>query len=199
MKTQCLIEGCGRDSDAKGMCKKHYARFRNGGDPHVPSRKEMSLEDRFREKLSSKNPITSCIEWMGSRNAQGYGLLGREGKLVRAHRLAYELKHGPIPAGLDVLHECDNPPCCNEEHLFLGTDADNMKDRDEKGRRTPRRGENHPNTTLTDADVVEIRRRFAAHETRVSIAEHFGVNASTVGRIVNGKSRTKQANGQEYP
>jgi len=78
-----------------------------------------------------------CLEWQGARLASGYGLIGRgrrdEG-MAYVHRLAWELAHGPIPDGMFVCHHCDNPPCCNVEHLFLGTHADNMADMVTKGR-----------------------------------------------------------------
>ena len=84
------------------------------------------------EKLRSRvvvDPETGCHNWTGTMGDKGYGLV-----LISAHRLAYELAHGPIPDGLLVLHKCDNPPCCNPEHLFLGTSADNTADKMRKGR-----------------------------------------------------------------
>jgi len=78
--------------------------------------------------------MTPCIEWTGARHRFGYGDLRIGGKLYRAHRLAWEREHGPIPAGMSVLHRCDNPPCYNVDHLFLGTQADNNRDMAAKGR-----------------------------------------------------------------
>lgn len=79
-----------------------------------------------------------CLEWTGYTNADGYGTIYVSGQHVKTHRLAWTLEHGPIPPGLDVLHHCDDPPCCDavdtEHHLFLGTNADNNIDRDTKGR-----------------------------------------------------------------
>lgn len=77
---------------------------------------------------------TGCHLWTGCRNSFGYGLM-RVGKgLARAHRMAWEAKFGPIPEGMVVMHTCDNPPCCNPEHLKLGTHGDNNRDRVKKGR-----------------------------------------------------------------
>lgn len=92
-----------------------------------------TIEDRIREKIPDPDPVTGCQEWMGLRN-HGYGYIGLNYKMIRVHRKVWELKHGPIPKGLHVLHRCDNPPCCNLEHLFLGTHQENMDDAKAKGR-----------------------------------------------------------------
>ena len=81
----------------------------------------------------------ACWEWAGSKNPCGYGhyrapRCGRAKTNIRSHRVAYELRVGPIPRGLHVLHTCDNRACCNPAHLWLGTHADNMRDKGEKGR-----------------------------------------------------------------
>jgi hypothetical protein len=75
-----------------------------------------------------------CLEWTGTVNNGGYGQTWANGQQVLAHRLAYELENGPIPDGMKVLHRCDNPPCCDPAHHFLGTDADNTADMVSKGR-----------------------------------------------------------------
>ena len=77
---------------------------------------------------------SGCIEWTGYTIRCGYGRTPANGKQTLTHRLAWELANGPIPDGLFVLHSCDNPPCCNIEHLWLGTKGDNNADRDAKGR-----------------------------------------------------------------
>ncbi|KKL18199.1 hypothetical protein LCGC14_2477890 [marine sediment metagenome] len=84
-----------------------------------------------------------CLEWQGFRDKDGYGQIskGKEGAgLLKTHRVAWEETYGPIPDGMSVLHKCDNPPCCNEEHLFLGTHDENMADMKAKGRGTTRPG-----------------------------------------------------------
>ena len=77
---------------------------------------------------------TPCIEWTGARFTNGYGARKIKGKQYRVHRLEWERVHGPIPEGLCVLHRCDNPPCYNVDHLFLGTVLDNTRDMIAKGR-----------------------------------------------------------------
>lgn len=76
----------------------------------------------------------SCWIWKGSTNGRGYGHFRYDGKLRYTHRLAYTYCVGPIPGGLLVLHKCDNPPCCNPGHLFLGSHKDNIQDAIQKGR-----------------------------------------------------------------
>jgi hypothetical protein len=90
------------------------------------------IEDRFWQFV---NKTDTCWLWTGSRS-RGYGLIGAgaSGKTKSAHRVSYELANGPIPAGMWVLHKCDNPPCVNPAHLFLGDRADNMRDAFRKGR-----------------------------------------------------------------
>ena len=153
------------------------------------SQREKSTEELFHEKLGPKDPVTGCIEWIGSRDKGNYGhgrlRLKNGGKMYQAHRLAWELKHGPIPDGLCVLHRCDNPPCCNTDHLFLGTKADNNADRDAKGRCA--KGERSGNSKLTTSDVIAIRRRVAAGERQKDLAKEFSVPTSAICNICNRK------------
>lgn len=86
---------------------------------------------RFTAKLQREG---ECLVFTGSCNEHGYGRIYFAGGLMKAHRFAWITAFGPIPAGLHVLHHCDNPPCCNPEHLFLGTHQDNMADMDSKDR-----------------------------------------------------------------
>ena len=92
---------------------------------------------------------STCIVWSGDRTEKGYGRFRRDGKWIRAHRAVWELANGPIPAGLHVLHRCDNPSCVNPAHLFLGTNRDNVADCVAKGR--------HAHAKLTPESAAEIR------------------------------------------
>ena len=150
-----------------------------------------TLKERFEAKLSDPDPVTGCIEWTGARNRGGYGEIRCGDKISKAHRVAWELKHGPVPDGLQVLHRCDNPPCCTEEHLFLGDHNANMADMVAKGRNVypVRKGEKHGRSKLTDADVVEIRRQLAAGGNHRVIAARFGVRREHVSLIRAGKTR----------
>ena len=93
----------------------------------------MGLEERFRAKVAVGAP-NDCWEWQGTRRNDGYGLFWNGSRQVRAHRAAWELEHSSIPQGLNICHRCDNPPCVNPSHLFLGTQKDNLDDMREKGR-----------------------------------------------------------------
>lgn len=120
-----------------------------------------------------------CWPWLGAGKGNGYGHTSRGG----AHRLAYELLVGPIPAGMDVCHRCDNRSCINPDHLFLGTRAENMQDMKLKGR-----GAGGNRKHLPESIVQEIRRRLAAGTPPRTIAHVMDVNYATVTAIKEGRS-----------
>lgn len=149
-----------------------------------------------------RDPITGCLMWTGFRDRHGYGrfLFGRTASgtraNVRAHRFMWEAVRGSIAPGLFVCHRCDNPSCVEVDHLFLGTPADNSADMASKGRAAAlrRKGEKHPLARLSDAQVVEIRARFARdargyRSNANQLAIEFGVSHVAVVRIVTGRSR----------
>lgn len=120
------------------MCATHYGRWRHGGDPTARGHlRGESLADRLMARVLVTD--AGCWEYQGARTTNGYGSIGTggRGKSGKAHRVAYALFRGPIPDGMNVCHHCDNPPCCNPEHLFLGDDAANAADRESKGRNRP--------------------------------------------------------------
>jgi hypothetical protein len=101
------------------------------------------------------------------------------------------MAYGPIPAGLDVLHVCDHPPCVYHGHLFLGTDKDNQQDAIKKGRFhfvKPGRGEDNHNAKLTRALVRTMQERYASGQTQASLARIFGMHPSTVSYAIRGKT-----------
>lgn len=134
-----------------------------------------------------------CWEWQAHRSTKGYGRfsLGGYGRYEQAHRFAWILAHGQIPNQLHVLHRCDNPPCCNPEHLFLGTNAENYADRARKGRdgSSFRPGELCRTSKLKWQQVEEIRALWASgRASKREIGERFGVRASTVHKILVGET-----------
>ena len=136
------------------------------------------------------NPITKCWEWSLSKNRKGYGQCTYKGKYQSAHRLSYYLYYNVDPGKLHVCHKCDNPGCVNPEHLWLGTNYDNHKDKIQKGRAKYALEFNNANCKLSNADVFNIRKRYeVGGETHRSLAKEYGVNHRLIGRIINYKER----------
>ena len=111
--------------------------------------------ERFWEKVDKNG---DCWEWTAQVDRDGYGQFWFNRESVRAHRHAHSLARGPIPDGMLICHHCDNPGCVRPSHLFMGTQGDNTRDSISKERWTDNRGELHPNSRLTEKDVLEIRR-----------------------------------------
>ena len=150
--------------------------------------------DTFADRLNAKlRPTDSgCLEFIGCRTPHGYGHIGRgrrgDGYAI-AHRAAWELAHGPIPEGLFVCHHCDNPPCCNVDHLFLGTAADNNHDRARKGRTVVQSGERHKDAKLTTEQVAELRRLAPIVRNHAELGRRFGISKQHARAIVLGQKR----------
>lgn len=128
----CAADGCERAAFSRGWCLKHYKRWRRTG---TVERTPPTLIERFWDKVDQSAGRTACWPWMAYVTPGGYGEFGTShGKHVAAHRFAWEVTYGPIPAGLFVCHACDNPRCCNPRHLFVGSAGANAADRNAKGR-----------------------------------------------------------------
>ncbi len=142
----------------------------------------MTTASRFWDRVEE---TPTCWNWTGGTLPDGYGRFYHDGEVVTAHRLAYELQRGPIPDGLHVLHHCDNPPCVRGDHLFTGTNADNVADRVAKGRSSVREG--RPNHKLTEGDVEKLRGLYAQGGTSMpKLSRKFGIVVSQVWRIIHG-------------
>lgn len=132
-----------------------------------------------------------CWIWTAGKD-HDYGRVKINGKYFRVHRVIWEIYFGPIPDELHVLHSCDNPPCCNPYHLFLGTQEDNVKDMHTKGRGykiPPQFGENNPSAKLTVRDVEKIR-HMALTLTYGKIASVLKLPRTTVRKIITRKTWT---------
>lgn len=146
---------------------------------YTAPRAKQSFEDRFWSKVDTSG---DCWVWTAERTKDGYGRFALHGRSRRAHRVAYLLCIGQIPDGLFVCHRCDNPPCCNPAHLFLGTDLDNVNDSITKGRHT--RGERTGSAKLCEADVIDIRYFYATGMSITRLAPLYGIAVRTARSIV---------------
>lgn len=160
---------------------------------HQAIRSLATLRERFEAKVAQAGPA-ECWLWKGVVNTTGYGMLYVAGRRVLAHRVAYELHHGLIPPGHEVLHSCDNPPCVNWGHLRSGTHGENIADAMAKGRHRPPglglKGQKNPHAKLTDLQAAEIRSsyryRTPGHQLQ-DLALKYGVGRATIHNILNGR------------
>jgi hypothetical protein len=148
--------------------------------------------EKILRSVGEPDPATGCREWTRARMGAGYGNVFVGGRMIGAHRAVYELAHGPIPEGMQVCHTCDNPPCCNVDHLFLGTAADNTLDKVKKGRASGPQGRSNPLTRLTPEQVVSIRQahkpQWNGPHSYAGLARQYGVSKSTIAGAVQGRS-----------
>lgn len=142
-----------------------------------------SAEQRF---AAQHMPVSEsgCWLWIGSINAHGYGGMRANEKTYAAHRYSWERKFGAIPAGAHVCHKCDTPSCVNPDHLFLGSNRDNVADRENKGRGP--QAERHPRARLSDLDVAAIR---TSQDRRRAIAARYGISIHYVKALRSGKAK----------
>lgn len=152
------------------------------------------MDDRFWAKVDVRGP-DECWEWTGARHGKPdrdgrrYGVVKRGGRPRSAHRFAYEDTVGPIPAGLHILHSCDNPSCCNPAHLRPGTDRDNARDALTRGRVHIERGEESATCKFTDAVIARAREFHSLGWSQRRIAKALGISQTYVGQIVRGERR----------
>jgi hypothetical protein len=131
----CIVENCTNQNYSSTLCEKHYVRFKKYGDPLGGVKNHASPEERFKRFLIKSD---GCWKWSGKKN-NGYGVLSkgsRKDGYFLAHRFSWELYNKQkIPEGMFVMHKCDNPECCNPDHLMIGTPKENTQDMIAKGRK----------------------------------------------------------------
>lgn len=142
---------------------------------------KQTVEERFWDKVQPE-PNTGCWLWAGGCNGWGYAYFWNNHGTMRAHRWAWDNFVGAIPRGMYVLHSCDVRCCVNPAHLFVGTHADNMDDRNTKGRHT--HGERQWLAKLTDQAVRDIR---SSPQSGVALASKYGVNKCTISDVRTGR------------
>lgn len=180
---KCNLSGCFSIAKRRGLCMNHYRKNLKNGSLERVRFVGMSLEDRLK-KFVRLDEKTGCLLWTGSTDSGGYGICRVTKKSIpmRMHRVAWEIKNGPAPKNLIFCHTCDNPPCVNPDHLFLGTNKTNAQDRDSKGRQA--KGIFHGMAKLSEEEAIRILLDTRSH---TDIADDFGVSRIAVGDIKRGK------------
>lgn len=138
------------------------------------------------ESNSERITESGCQIWTASLNSRGYGHLRVNGIMQRAHRLSFQLNKGAIPKDGIICHKCDTPSCINPDHLFMGSHADNMEDRNKKKRQAF--GERNAASVLCEADVLCIKIRLKDGDSHRAIAKDYSVSKSTITWISLGKT-----------
>ena len=189
----CIVDGCERPVHARGHCSSCYTRKYTSGElqrirrPMRPRHKP--VKEWFPNSLvETEGPLaTPCRLWTGLvHKVTGYGKLTIASRTMSAHRLAWELENGSISRRKQVLHKCDVRTCCNPDHLYLGTQADNMRDASQRNRL--HRGEDNVNAKLTEALVREARKRHEQGEAIRPMASSLNVSYATLQRAISGKA-----------
>lgn len=150
-------------------------------------RQPTDLTERFWARVQKGD---GCWLWTAATTSHGYGVASWRGRVVMAHRIAWELAYGEWPGSADVCHTCDNPPCCNPAHLFLGDAKSNAADMVAKGRgrNVPLRGEANGHSRLTSDMVRSVRLDIALGVSAVRIARGFGCSPTTIRDIRSGRT-----------
>jgi len=159
---------------ATGRVKGQQVKFIKGHN------RRLDLNKRFWAKVQKTD---TCWLWTGFLDRYGY--FPHQGKRYGAHRFSWELFFGKIPSGLFVLHKCDNPACVNPDHLFLGTQKENMEDMVNKGRsgKKPKYGKNNHMSVLNEVAVREIRSLDGTFSRR-ELSEKYGVTRQAIGEVI---------------
>lgn len=150
----------------------------------MPTTHKYTTSDIARFNSHVKVMPSGCHEWQASRMASGYGRMSIDGNHRGAHRVSWEITNGPIENGLFVCHKCDNKLCVNPDHLFLGTQKENLNDCVRKGRTNRAHGERAARSTVTEIEVVKIRELARSGMMYRDIAKMFPIGTRGIGHIV---------------
>lgn len=180
----CSVDGCCNKRVKLGYCGKHYYRHRRHGNTD-----ETIIVGDNRKRLKNNCVISEngCWEWKKCKKL-GYGNTALNGKNISAHRASWIVFVGDIPKGLQVNHKCHNRACINPEHLYLGTQKENMMDMYEAGRNNHPKGVENKNSKLNDKKVMEIRGMLRIGDTIASISKKFNVSESCIRSIKQRKT-----------
>lgn len=187
---KCVIDDCEGKAVGWGYCQKHYVRVKKYGSPHAKKRDQSSLEDRFWRFVTKGNEF-DCWEWQGQRLSNGYGRISLGAKIFGsdgAHRVSWRIANKQeIPAGMFVMHKCDNPCCVNPNHLTIGTPKENVADMIAKGRKrvVSPKGEGN-GKSLLDAEKVRIIRESTLDHTE--LGRQLGVSPNCIRGVRTGRT-----------
>lgn len=182
---KCIVCGSAITKKQRESYKQYHSRKFCSMDCQLIKRKENkpSIADRFNKMVVKKE---ECWEWIGSRTRQNRPkMVNHLGKNEHASRVSYRIHKGDFDSQLFVLHKCDNPVCTNPDHLFLGTQKDNIDDMYMKGRNASFSGERNSQSKLETCNILNIRKRYKEGDSFKYLANWYGVTESTISDIVN--------------
>ena len=175
----------------QGLNVLSYYHLNNGGYPMKPwEYRNINIEQRF-EDNKQIDDLTNCHNFLGFKTWQGYGKIKYKGKPYLSHRLFWILNKGKIPQDKHILHKCDNPSCFNLDHLFIGTNSDNVADKVAKNRQYhPPKGKDHyrGNAKLTETQVMEIKNLLKRGYSQADIHRDFKISRQIVSDIATSKT-----------
>lgn len=158
---------------------RHWTRF---ADSIGRTQKREPVDKRFFRHVTRRGP-NECWEWQATTTVAGHGQFSAGDIRTTAHRVAWAIENGNIPAGQVVRHECDNPPCCNPGHLLLGTQLENVGDSVSRERHS--KGEIVGTSVLTEREVLQIRGKWETQKySQDALAREFGVSQNTIHKVV---------------
>jgi hypothetical protein len=180
----CSFDECGKRIFARGLCSKHYTRWRNHGDPSVV--KKSVDGDPLRWLLATAAVQTDeCLKWPFGRYASGYGIIQYEGRTTGTHRVVCRIVHGEPKGRQQAAHLCGDRLCCNPRHLHWASQSENELDKRLHGRAPI--GSKNPRAKLTEADIPHIR-LLVTTESHKRVGRMFGVSRKAISHAVNGKT-----------
>jgi hypothetical protein len=181
----CKIKDCEGKVKAKGLCIKHYTRKIRYGDPNITK----IIVGDSKKRLIDNSVIAEngCMEWAKFKK-NGYGVTSLNGRLEQAHRASWKVFNGEIPKGLQVNHKCHNRSCINIDHLYIGTQKENMKDMALAGRGNKAKGSKSGTSILSEEDVINIRSDISFGRKACDIAQKYNVANTTISAIKVGRT-----------
>lgn len=182
----CKIDGCLKPHSSIGYCAMHERRWRRYGRDHNVLNRFDSMQSAYDSQVIKGD---GCWGWTGSTNGPGYGVVISCGKMEFIHRYSYIIHYGDLSDGDQVCHHCDNPICSNPDHLFKGTQKDNVRDCIRKGRfkKVPNeekaRGERVSSSKLKIHEVIDIKRKIQLGMKNPELAKIYNVTDKNISCI----------------